>query len=113
MFRRPDDLRIDEEQRGLRLLRLAGDVDGDDTHRLAYLDRRQPDAGGLVHGPDHAVHEAPGDIVDGFDGGARLAQDGVGNREDFEIGHWGREIGVRGVGVNLVERPMTLPLGLS
>jgi hypothetical protein len=53
-----DELRVDEHLRLFRLV-LLGEVHGDDAPRLADLDRREPDAGRVVHGVEHVLDELP------------------------------------------------------
>ena len=55
--------------------------------RLAHLDRCEPDAGGLGHGGEHLIHEAPRVVRYVLDQQA-LPEDRIGNCEDFKIAPW-------------------------
>ena len=60
LLRMRDDLRIDEHprlRRGLAVLVALGEIHGDQPQRLRDLDRRQPDAGRVIHGLEHVVGE--------------------------------------------------------
>ena len=58
------DLGVDKNQRLVALLRY---IDYQDTFMYVYLGGSQADAGGLVHGFEHIVYEAPGGIAHLFD----------------------------------------------
>ena len=64
-LRRPDHLRIDEDQRLLRLV-LLGEVHGDDPQRHADLDRGEPDAGRVVHGLEHVLDQLADLVIHAF-----------------------------------------------
>ena len=54
---------------GLAVLVLLGEVHGDQPQRLRDLDRRQPDAGRVVHGLEHVVGKLADlrrHLLDGF-----------------------------------------------
>src|SRR3546814_20685051 len=72
-----DQFRIGHEQRLLFLV-FAGDVDDDGPLQHADLGRGQADAGGVVHGLQHVVHQPPDAVVAGLDGSANLLQARVG-----------------------------------
>jgi hypothetical protein len=85
-FRRPGDLRIDEDLR-LLLVVLLGKVHGDDTDRLADLDRRQPDAGRVVHRLEHLFDQLADAVVDLRHRLGHLPKTLVGESDDFAQGH--------------------------
>ena len=60
---RPDNLGIDEAQR-LGLGVLCGAVGNEDAAGDANLNRRETDAGGVVHGLQHVVHERAHVVID-------------------------------------------------
>ena len=91
LLRDPGDLGVDDEQRRL-LLALAGEVERDDALGDADLDRRQSDAGGVVHGLQHVVEDATDLVVHDGDRLGDELQAGVGQGDDVEFGHE-RQIG--------------------
>ncbi|MNT39871.1 hypothetical protein D3C72_1761540 [compost metagenome] len=74
---RSDDLRVDEDARGL-LVPFLGDVEHQHALRHADLDGGEPDARGVVHGLEHIVGKATDVGIDGFDRGRDLTQDRIG-----------------------------------
>ena len=84
-----DDLRIDQEERvrlGLLVLAL-GDVDDREPPGDADLDGGEADAGRVVHGLQHVVHETAEIVVDALYRRAFQAQLAVGKGDDVELGH--------------------------
>ena len=76
-----EQLGIDEDLRIVRLV-LAGDVDHQQAARHADLNRRQSDAGRIIHGLDHVLDKAREFLVDALHRLALLAQNRVGQIDD-------------------------------
>ena len=88
--RRPEDLRIDQEQRlGLgRLVLALGDVDGDDAARHADLDRRQGRCRARRTWSPACRSMKPAQVVvDALDGRALQTELAVGEGDDIEFRH--------------------------
>ena len=86
LFRRPDNLRIGDEQ-GLRLLVLARHVEDQNALGDRHLDRRQPDAGRVVHGLHHVVHELAHRRVDMRHRLGNQLEARIGYLDDGQDGH--------------------------
>ena len=69
-----------------RLLGLAR-VDDDDALGHGDLDRREADAGRLVHGLQHVVEQTPHLRVDTVDRFGNLSQQRIRKRDDGQNGH--------------------------
>ena len=82
-------MRIDQNERlrfGLLVLAL-GDVDHGEPAGDADLDGGETDAGRVVHGLQHVVHEAAEIVVDALHRRTLQAQLAVGQGDDVELGH--------------------------
>ena len=91
-----DDLRVDEYERPLHrfaafFLRLLK-VDHQQPLSHADLDRRQADAGRVVHRLEHVVDERLELVVESLDGGGNDAKPRVGRLDDGQDGH-GAKVG--------------------
>ena len=86
LFRRPDNLGIDEILRMFWLFDLRG-IDDDQPDRLGELDRGEADAGRLVHCLDHVIHQLAQLVVDALDRRADEAQLRIGQSDDGAQGH--------------------------
>src|SRR5262249_58878222 len=82
LLRALEDLGIDHDNGRLRRLVLGG-VHDDEPPQYAELRRSKPDAGRLVHGGKHVVHEPTQFGIHPLDGFWLLAQDGIGRWADW------------------------------
>src|SRR3954449_5416140 len=110
-----DDFRIDEDARlglGLAGLIRLGEVHGDQPQRLRDLDRREPDAGRVVHGLEHVVGKLADlrrDLLDRLGDQTQLL---VGQDDDFSEGH-GRDLSRAFDAVNPAGNPVNPPLTIK
>ena len=102
LVRFPDDFRIDEDLRRLRIV-LLGEVHGDHALRHADLDGGKPDAGRRVHGLEHVVDQLAQRLVDRLHRLGFQPQPLVGDDEDVADRH-ARDVRARGGAVNALAR---------
>jgi hypothetical protein len=101
-FRRPDDLRIDEDH-GLALALRLRDVHHQHPFGNAHLDGGEPDAVCLIHGFDQVVGQPAHLVIDLFDGLGDGFQARIGRGKDGAYRH-GLEIGASGRPVKIKPR---------
>src|SRR5205085_5603251 len=105
---RGKDLGVDEDarlRRGFAVLVALGQIHGDEPQRLRDLDRRQPNAGRVVHGFQHIVGKLAylrRDLLDRFGDQTQLP---VGQDDDFSEGHGG-DLSRAGQAVNAAGNPV-------
>src|SRR3954464_4194182 len=115
VLRGGDDFRIDEDARlglGLAVLVGLGEVHGDQPQRPRDLNRREPDAGRVVHGLEHVVGKLSylrRDLLDRLGDQTQLL---VGQDDDFSEGH-GRDLSRAFDAVNAAGNPVNPPLTIK
>ena len=108
LFRRPGDLRIDEHLRRF-LVVLFREVHGHEAQRLADLDRRQPDAGRVIHRLEHVIGERANGGVHRRHRFGDEAELLVGQDEDVAQGH-ARDVIIATGAVNSSSRAAHAPV---